>query len=72
MKLKVTIENLHIEGDANGFRVVGKPEMKIEIDDPVPSDEGCQKSGHGDGKHKWIRFSNHWVCSWCGNHSPVG
>jgi hypothetical protein len=72
MKLKVTIENLHIEHDANGFRVVGTPEMKIEIDDPKPSEEGCQSSWMGNGTHRWLRFEKHWTCNFCGKHHPVG
>lgn len=72
MKLTITIDGLHIEGDANGYRLVSQPNIDIQLeDDPRPDDDGCKRSGQGDGKHKWVQFPKHWICNWCGEHRAI-
>src|SRR5690348_9196455 len=36
----------------------------------TPPEDGCPRSGQGDGKHKWVRFPSHYACSWCGQDRP--
>jgi hypothetical protein len=52
-----------LEDELNKLRTGVAPEA-VAI--PAPSEDGCTKASHNNNKHKWMRFSNHWLCWWCG------